>query len=180
MKRKIINPVIQDTILFIQTSEASHAAITEMELTLMPGGSNFPHYHKSFTETFTAMEGVLGLRLNGNQVKMLQPGESCAVAPNQVHHFFNPGETEIRFNITITPGHKGFEYSLRILYGLAGDGFTNKKSIPRSLTHMAIIGAMSDSYLPGFMKIVSPLFNFLAKRAKKNGLEKQLVDRYCI
>jgi quercetin dioxygenase-like cupin family protein len=179
MKRKIINSVIKDTITFIQTSEETDGIISEFELTLMPKGSNFSHYHKAFTETFTAMDGPLGLKLDGNHVKILQPNETYSVLPNQVHSFFNPGEKEIKFNIKITPGHKGFEDSLRILYGLAEDGLTDKKSIPKSLSHVAIIGSLSDSYLPGFMKILAPILNYLARRAKQTGLEKQLIEKYC-
>ncbi len=28
------------------------------------GGANFPHYHKTFTETFTAIEGPLGFKIS--------------------------------------------------------------------------------------------------------------------
>lgn len=179
MKRKIINPIIKDTISFLQTSAETNATISELELTLMPGGANFSHYHKAFTETFTAIDGALGLKLKGNKIKILQPNEVYAVSPKQVHSFFNPGDKEIRFNIKITPGHTGFENSLRILYGLAEDGLTDKKSIPKSLHHVAVIGSISDSYLPGIMKIMSPIFNLFAKRAKQTGLEKKLIDKYC-
>ncbi|QEC69541.1 cupin domain-containing protein [Panacibacter ginsenosidivorans] len=179
MKRKIINPIIKDTITFIQTSDERKSKISELELTLMPKGGNFSHYHKTFTETFTAIDGALGLKLHGNKIKILQPNEAYSVPPNQVHSFFNPGNKEIRFNIKITPGHKGFENSLRILYGLAQDGLTDKKSIPKSLSHVAIIGSISDSYLPGVMKLLSPIFNLLAKKAKQSGLEEKLIDKYC-
>jgi quercetin dioxygenase-like cupin family protein len=179
MKRKIINPIIKDTITFIQTSDETNSKISELELTLMPGGTNFSHYHRIFSETFTAVEGSLGLKLNGGKVRILQPSETFSVSPNQVHSFFNPGEKEIKFNIKVTPGHKGMKNSLRILYGLAEDGLTDKKSIPISLTHVAIIGSLSDSYLPGIMKLLSPVFNLLAKRAKQKGLEKRLIEKYC-
>lgn len=179
MKKKIINPIIKDSVIFVQTSEETNGRITELELTLMPNGNNFPHYHKTMTETFTAIDGTLGIRLKGNKVKLLQPGETYSVRANQVHSFYNPENREIRFNVKITPGHRGFENSLRILYGLAEDGLTDDKSIPKSLYHIAIIGSMSDSYLTGFMKILAPLFNLLAKRAKINGLEERLIKKYC-
>lgn len=179
MKRKIINPIIKDTITFIQTSDETNATISELELTLMPGGANFSHYHKTITETFTAVEGNLGLKLAAGKVILLQPGDTYTVLPNQAHSFFNPGAKEIKFNVKITPGNKGFENSLRILYGLAEDGLTDKKSIPKSLTHVAIIGSLSDSYLPGMMSILSPVFKLLAKRAKKSGLERKLIEKYC-
>lgn len=179
MKRIIINPVIKDTITFIQTSQETNATLSELELTLMPGGSNFSHYHKAFTETFTAVEGRLGLKLGGGKTRLLKPGETFSVPPHQAHSFFNPEESEIKFNIKITPGHEGFENSLRILYGLAEDGLTDNKSVPKSLAHMAIIARLSDSYLPGVMKLLSPVLNLLARRAKQSGLEKALIDKYC-
>lgn len=179
MKRKIINPIIKDSITFLQTSDETGSKISELELTLMPGGSNFPHYHKAFTEVFTAVDGPLGLKLDNGKIKILKPGETYSVFPGQSHSFFNPGEREIKFNIRITPGHKGFEDSLRILYGLAEDGLTDKKSIPKSLVHVAIIASLSDSYLPGGMKLLSPIFNLLTKIAKQRGLDKSLTNKYC-
>lgn len=179
MKRKITNAVIKDTITFVQTSDDTNGRVTELELTLMPNGGNFYHYHKTLTETFTAVDGTLGLKFKGNKVKILKPGDTHSVPANHVHSFFNPEDKEIRFNVQITPGHKGFENSLRILYGLAEDGLTNNKSIPKNLYHIAIIGSMSDSYLSGFMKILAPIFSLLAKRAKTNGLEKHLIEKYC-
>ncbi|MDA9554811.1 cupin domain-containing protein [Pelobium sp.] len=179
MQRKIINSVIKDTVTFIRTSKETNGKTTELELTLMPKGGNFPHYHKTLTETFTAIEGNLGLKLKGNKLKILRPNETYTVAVNEVHSFFNPSEKEIRFNVKIEPGSVGFENSLRILYGLAEEGLTNKKSIPKQLTHIAIIGKISDSYLPGFMKILTPLLNYLAEKAKKTGVEQQLVEKYC-
>ena len=179
MKRKIINPVIKDTVTFLQTSRETDSLVSELECTLMPKGRNFPHYHKTFSETFTAIDGALGLRLAGKKTMILQPNETYTVQKNQVHSFFNPGNHEIRFNIRITPGHEGFEQTLRILYGLAADGLTNHKSVPKSLQHIAIIGNLSDSYLPGLMKILSPVFNHLAHKAKRQGLEKALIEKYC-
>lgn len=179
MKKKIINPIIKDTITFIQTSDETNGAVSEMEVMLMPGGSNISHYHKMFTEKFTAIQGVLGLKLAGGHRKLLHPGDSYIVTPYQPHSFFNPGDREIIFNVKITPGHKGFENSLRILYGLAEDGHTDKKSVPKSLRHVAVIANLSDSYLSGGMKLLSPVIHFLAKRAQKNGKQQALINRYC-
>lgn len=91
MKRKINNSVINDTITFLQTSQETNSVVSELELTLMPKGGNFPHYHKTFTETFTAIEGSLGLKLDGNKTRILHPNESYTVQKNQVHSFFNQG-----------------------------------------------------------------------------------------
>ena len=179
MKRTIVNPIIKDSVTFIQTSEESGGKVTEAEITLMPEGGNPLHYHKSYSETFTAIEGDLGVKLGKKDTKILKPGESHTVEPMSLHCFFNPTQKEIKFNVKLTPGHNGFEYSLRILYGLAADGLTNKKSIPKSLKHTAIIVCMSDMNVPGLLTLLYPLLERISKKAKINGEEQKLIAKYC-
>jgi hypothetical protein len=97
-----------------------------------------------------------------------------------LHSFFNPEVKEIKFNVKLRPGHSGFENSLRILYGMAADGLTNKKSIPKSLKHAAIIICMSDMNVPGLLTFLYPLLKLIANKAKINGEEQKLIDKYCI
>ena len=73
MKRVIVNPVIKDTAVFIQTASESGGKVTEIEITVAPGGGNTLHYHKTYSETFIAREGVVRLKLGKNVTKMLQP-----------------------------------------------------------------------------------------------------------
>ena len=180
MKRTIVNPIIKDTVTFLQTSEESGGKITEAEITLMAGGGNPLHYHKTFSETFTAIEGELGIKLGKKERKILKEGETYTVEPMSVHGFFNPSDKEIKFNVKLSPGHTGFENSLRIIYGLAGDGLTDKNTIPKSIKHSAIVLCMSDMNLPGIFTWMFPLLMFIAKRAKASGEEQKLMDKYCI
>jgi quercetin dioxygenase-like cupin family protein len=180
MKREIVNPVIKDTAIFVTTAAESNGEVSEIDLTLMPGGSNPLHYHKTYSETFTAIEGELGVKTGKRRRKILKPGETYTVPANQVHSFFNPGEKEIKFKVEIKPGHEGFENSLRILYGMAGDGLTNKKAVPKSLKHSAIIACMSDMRIPGFLDLIFPILERVAKKAKESGEEQELIERYCM
>ena len=180
MKRTIVNPIIKDTVTFLQTAEESGGQVTEAEITLMPGGGNPIHYHKTYAETFTAIHGDLGLRLGKRETKVLKEGETYTVAPMALHSFYNPTDREIKFNVKLRPGHTGFENSLRIIYGLASDGLTDKNTIPKSLKHTAIIVCMSDMNLPGLFTFLYPVLRHIANRAKKNGEEQKLVDRYCV
>ncbi|MBK9980845.1 MAG: cupin domain-containing protein [Saprospiraceae bacterium] len=180
MKRTIVNPIIKDIVTFIQTAEESGGKITEAEITLMPGGGNPLHYHKTYSETFTAIEGQLGLKSGKKQSRILNPGETFTVEPMSMHSFFNPTDKEIKFNVKLQPGHTGFENALRIIYGLAADGLTDKKTIPKSLKHTAIIICMSDMNMPGLLTFLYPLLNRMAKKAKANGTEQKLIDKYCI
>ena len=180
MKRTIVNPIIKDIVTFLHTSEETGGKMTQAEITLMPGGGNPLHYHKTYSETFRPIDGELSVKLGKNNSKTLKPGESYTVAPMAVHGFFNPTDKEIKFNITLTPGHTGFENSLRIIYGLASDGLTDKNTIPKSIKHTAIIVCMSDMNLPGLFTILFPLLKFIAKRAKTSGEEQKLIDKYCM
>jgi mannose-6-phosphate isomerase-like protein (cupin superfamily) len=177
MKRTIVNPVIKDVATFIKTAKDS--GVSELEIQLMPGGGNTMHYHKSYSETFIAVEYEVGLKLGKEEVKILKPGESYTVKPMQLHCFFNPTQQQISFLIRIEPGHEGFENSLRILYGLAADGLTNKKSIPKNLTHTALILKMSDMNAPGLLTWLYPVFEWIAARPNSKIEERRLLEHYC-
>ncbi len=180
MKRTIINPIIKDTVTFLQTSIESDGKVTEAEITLMPGGGNPLYYHKTYSETFTVIDGELGLKLGKGKSRILREGETYTVEPLTLHSFYNPTDKEIKFNVKLKPGHNGFENSLRIIYGLASDGLTDKNTIPKSIKHTAIVVCMSDMNLPGLFTFLFPVLKIIAKRAKARGEEQKLIDKYCI
>lgn len=62
---------------------------------------------------------------------ILKPGEKITIQKGEAHRFYNSSNQPIKFNLQFTPGHTGAENMLRILYGLACDGMTNKKGIPK-------------------------------------------------
>ena len=179
MKRTIVNPVIKDTATFLRTAKESNTKVSEIEILLMPGGGNPLHYHKTYSETFIAVDGELGLKLGGNNIKVLKPGERYTVQPRQLHCFFNPTGQQIKFRILIEPGHEGFENSLRILYGLAADGLTDKKSIPKNMMHTALVVTMSDMNAPGLLTWIFPLLKWIARRARARGVEQRLLEQCC-
>ena len=180
MKRTIVNPIIQDTVTFLKTAEETNGQYTEIEITLMPGGGNLLHYHKTYAETFTSVDGDLQINLAKGRSMTLHPGESYTVQPMELHSFFNPTDRKITFRVKMNPGHTGFEHSIRILYGLAADGLTDEKSVAKSLKHTAIIVCMSDMNLPGLFSLMFPLLKWMANRAKSSGEEQELIDRYCV
>lgn len=178
MQRTIVNPLYRDTVTFLETASEADHQYSLMELTLMPGGGNPPHYHTAFAEKFTAVDGTLGLQLRDRKV-FLRPGEDYLVPAGTVHNFFNPGKTEIRFHVKFKPGHEGMENTLRIAYGLATDGLTDSKGMPRSILVAALILEMSNSYPTGVMTVLRPLLPFLARRARKKGIAQMLINKYC-
>ena len=147
------------------------------ELEVASGGGNTMHTHSAFEETFTAVKGKLGVTLN-NKKNYLQPGQSITVPLHQPHHFFNDGSEPITCHIKFTPGHEGFVKGIAIGYGLAADGKTNSKGFPKSLMHLALLITLTDTKPVGVMGLLFPFFKWLANKAKKNGTEDKLLNKY--
>ncbi len=180
MKKTISNPINKASVTFLQTAKESNGAITDLELTLEPRGQIALHYHHSYEETFTAVEGELGIKTGKGKFIILQPGETFVARVNTLHGPFNPSDKEIRFRATVEPGNERFESFLRISYGLATDGLTNKDSKPKSKKHLAILLVMADINVPGPLRFLFPVLRRIAKKAAARGEEQRLIDTYCI
>src|SRR5450432_220434 len=177
-KRIFANPAINDSATFLKTSKETGGAYTLIEIDL--GKSDGPplHYHKTFSEKFEVKEGILFLQV-GKDRKKLNIGESFLVPAGMPHRFYNESDANVKFHITLEPGHTGMENFIKIFYGLASDGLTDEKGKPKNFAHLAVALTISDSNAPGLLSILSPIIRIVANRAKKNGKEKWLLDRYC-
>ncbi|MBE7176251.1 MAG: cupin domain-containing protein [Mucilaginibacter polytrichastri] len=178
MQRTITNPLIKDQVTFLTTSRESSGTRTEVEVLLAHGGGTPMHYHITFAETFIVTRGKLGLEAGGRKFYLL-PAERFTVPPGMKHRFFNDSEEDLIFRVLIEPGSEGFENSLRIAYGLATDGRTNSRSVPRNVYHLAYLTAIGDSNLAGGLALLGPFFRFLARRAVHRKIDVALLRRYC-
>ena len=177
-KRTYANPAINDSATFIETSEETNGAYTLLEIDL--GKSDGPplHFHKAFTEKFEVMEGLLYLQV-GKLRKKLKRGDSFTVPARTPHRFYNETNDQVKFQITLVPGHTGMENFIKIFYGLASDHLTDENGKPKNFAHLAVALTISDSNAPGLLSLLSPIIRLVAKRARKNGTEQWLLDRYC-
>ncbi len=179
MTRTIHNPALRSTITFLTTAKESHGAITELEVMVMPGGKNPPHYHKTYDEAFEVIEGVLRLDLKQGLRRELSAGQSYVVKAGEVHSFLNETPQPARIRTRIVPGNEGFENSVRILAGLALEGLNNNRlKVPRSLRQLAVCLAMSDTWLPGVLSPFNLPLRLLARFARRRGIENALLLRY--
>lgn len=177
--RTIENPVIGDRVTFVRTSGETGGEVTELLVELAPGGGNELHYHTSFTESFTPLDGQLGVQI-GMDRRLIDPGETATVPPGVVHRFFNAADRPVRFKGEARPGTLGSEQFVQIAYGLARDGLVNRRGLPRNLTHIALLMEMGDMRAPGIMfRVLRPLLGWLARRGRERGVERQLIERYC-
>lgn len=177
-KRVFENPLIKDKVTFLRTSTETDGAYTLVEVELAVGGGNNLHAHTSFDEEFIPMEGVLGIEVN-KKICEVKPGESAIAPIGEWHRFFNPGKKPIRFQVKLTPASEGFEQGIKIAYGLAGDGETNKNGIPKKFSHLALLVTMSDTIIPGIYSVIQPLMRWKARRAVEKGIDQQLINKYC-
>lgn len=176
LQRVIANP--EYTVTFLTTAAESGNRLTDMEIELRPGGGNGLHKHLNFTETFIPIEGALEVQIGRNRL-LLEPGEQFTVPVGMPHNFANPGRRPIRFRVVIEPGHEGFEYSLRMLYGLANDGRAGIRTW-KDLLCASVILMISDMRLSGKQALVNPLLPLLYRLARRKGYDLAMIKKYCI
>jgi mannose-6-phosphate isomerase-like protein (cupin superfamily) len=176
-KRVFINPQFKDRAIVLKNNEETNGAYLLGQLEVAPGGGNNLHTHSSFEETFIAIQGILGIKYGGKEI-YLNPGDTFTIPKKQPHAFFNSGQETITCQVKLSPGHEGFIKGIAILYGLAADGKTNKKGVPRSLTHLALFFSLADTIPTGGLSLLAPLFRWLAARARKRGVERELLEKY--
>lgn len=175
--RTIINPVLKDEVIFLETSRESNGAQTLVEVTLAAGGGNPLHYHEDFSEEFTCLEGELSIQL-GQQIIRLKPGESATAPAFSKHRFFNQIQQPCRFRCRIAPGCPGFEQTLQIMYGLARDGQSNAHGIPKSPYALGYTVMIGGTYMTGWMALLQPVLHWLGRQAVRKGIAAELQRRY--
>ena len=175
--RRIYNPVQKDWATFLQTSEETGGAYTLIEVEVAPGGGNTPHYHKTYAEHFEVVASELEVLVD-KSTRLLHPGEMAVAPQGTLHRFRNPGGAPVRFLVELRPGHAGFEKAVRVAYGLARDGLARADGTPRNPYHLALLLAWSEMRPPGIFTVVEPLLRFLAQRARRKGLDRELEARY--
>lgn len=173
------NPLNGEYTKILESSADTNGAYSLLEVLLMPGGGNPPHYHTRFTEEFFAVQGSLGLLYEKDTV-YLEPGENRLVPIGIEHRFFNDGTEPIIFRIVLRSGQPGFENFIKALFGLVNDGKTTKNMIPKNLLYGAALLHWGDTHIKNvYFYIFSPLAAFAYRVAKAAGAEKKLLERYC-
>lgn len=177
MERKIYNPIQKDSVVFLQTHADTNGEYTLVEVELADGGGVGLHYHKTYSEIFTCLEGAVQVQL-GKTLHTLMPGQSATAFPNINHLFRNRSGSPCRFRVELRPASRGFEQSLQIGYGLAADGLCRKNGFPKDRLALAWLFDISESNLPGWMSLFEFILRWQAKKAVAKGIDKQLLEKY--
>lgn len=175
--RRIHHPGQKDWATFLETAAESGGRRSLLEVEVAPGGGNAPHRHLTYAERFEVLEGRLMVRL-GRRWHPLAAGESVDAPAGAVHCFRNDTDAPVRFLVELTPGHRGFEKTLQVGYGLAADGLVDRKGIPRNPLHTAVLMEWSEMRVCGPLRLAVPLFAILARVARRRGVDRALDERY--
>lgn len=170
--KTIVNSEGNYSATFVKSGAETGGAYELVQVELEPYGGNDWHYHKTFVEEFTVLEGEVNIGHNGSQ-QLLRKGETTRADKEDMHYFKNAGAEKAVLQVRITPA-AGLEKTLRVAYGLINDGLL-KNDMTENPWHMALLLGYSESYLP-FMPapIQEPLINALAKIAQWKGEDKSL------
>lgn len=177
MERKIYNPIQKDTVIFLKTAAETNGESTLVEVELADGGGVGLHYHKTYSERFDCLEGNVQVTL-GKIEYTLSPGQSATAEPNVNHLFRNRSGKPCKFRVELRPASRGFEQSLQIGYGLATDGLCKPNGFPKDKLALAWLFDISESNLPGWMSIFEFILRAQARKARKKGTDKALIERY--
>ncbi len=178
IQRRVYNPVQKDYATFIETSRESNGKHSHLLLEVALGGKVNLHRHKTYSETFIVRSGTLNLRL-GNRKLVLGEGEKITVPPDTLHAWSNTSKETLVCTVILEPAHEGFEKTLQAGYGLAMDGLTNSKGIPKNPLHLALLLKMSDIQMQGLAGIlINALLTPLVWLARRKGVDKDFEKYY--
>ncbi len=176
--RVLENPVIGDRVTFLKTTQETNGEYLLEQVELAPHGGNAMHYHVAFTEAFEVLKGNLHVIVDG-QERVLGPGGTASVPMNAPHRFYSTSDERVVFTIECRPARQ-MEKAIRIAYGLARDGKTTSKAVPKNIWQLALVFELGESYLVGMpLFLQRALFGTLATIARWRGIEKSLEQQYC-
>ena len=102
------------------------------DLYIRPGGAVAgKHVHSYITERFEVLAGTVRFHVDGRD-ELARPGQRVEVRPGVVHDWWNAGDDEAHALVEIRPAER-FELMIQNLFGLANDGMTNARGVPRPL-----------------------------------------------
>lgn len=126
------NPATGERVVVRVGTEESGDDLLVADLYVRPGGAVAgEHVHTRTEEWFTVREGRVGFRLDGREV-IAPLNRRLHVTVGTAHDWWNAGEEEAHVIVEVAPGAR-FEEMIKNLYGLAQDGETDARGMPRLL-----------------------------------------------
>ncbi len=137
------NPVTGEraTVLELPWTDPEGRAVAEM--TALVGARVVgEHRHPALVERFTALEGELTVKRDG-QTGVLGEGGTAVIEPGVWHDWWNAADRNARVRVEVTPGER-FALMIETLFGLARLGHTDSRGMPHPLQLALFAREFSD------------------------------------
>ena len=165
----ITNPVTGEVVRVLESTPE----VFRFEFVLLPHGTvAAPHQH-TVQQTIAARAGTLHCSVEGTH-HVLEPGQAVVIAAGQTHDQWNPADTEVWAMEEFRPAARMHDF-FRVLFGMARDGLTDEKGVPRPLLASALFAEFSDSIRPGrrFDRVLLAALRPLARLAGSHRVVQQ-------
>lgn len=144
------NPVTGERVVMLTDPDDHPEGVLVAHLFVKPGGRvAAPHFHPTLRERFHVLAGQVGFRI-GEEERQLGPGEAAEVPAGTVHDWWQVGPDEAEVVAEVDPGAR-FVEMVGTIFGLARDGKSDRRGLPRPLQLAVTASAYQDT-----MVIVSP------------------------
>ena len=178
VERTFKNPQTRERATLLESACQNGGKRSVFDFEVAVGGGVMGHFHDVHQEQLEVLAGVVEVTVDG-VTRQFRPGERAVVEPGQAHVWRNASRTEaLRFRGTFTPGHPGFEAAIQVLFGLARDGETRASGLPRRLDDLALLVKWNRGLPTGPLRLLAPVFGWLARRAEASGRAAELLKRY--
>lgn len=86
----------------LDVEHPQHANHSLALISIAPGASSKPHYHKICQESYYILSGQARMRLDEQEIQM-ERGEACLILPGQVHQITNNSNQTLEFLAVCVP-----------------------------------------------------------------------------
>ena len=168
----IENPATGERIVFRKTAADTGGELLLFDLFLKPHGFiPVEHLHARQEERVEVVAGSLRYRLGGRE-EGLATAESAVLPPGIPHTLWNDSNDEAHLRMEVRPA-LNVETALETLFGLARDGKTGKRGMPRPLQGI-LLAREYELYLArppvpvqkAVIAVLAPIARLLGYRAR--------------
>jgi quercetin dioxygenase-like cupin family protein len=170
--RSLRDPADGQTVTFVETAAESGGRRSLIELDLAPGATDAPHRNDAYEERLEVLDGTLAVVVDGVG-RLVGPGETVLFPAGSTHAVRNAAPRPAAVRVELRPGHQGYERSMQVAYGLAGDRRA------RTLSHAALLAVWEGRSLPGRRRLACAALRIIARRARRRGMDRALAARDC-
>jgi quercetin dioxygenase-like cupin family protein len=167
------NPVTGERAVMLTDPEEHQERVLVSHLYVKPGGHvAAEHFHPVIKERFHVLSGQIGFLIDGRE-QVLGAGESAEIPVGARHDWWQVGDEEAQAVVEVDPGDR-FVEMVGTIFGLARDGKTDDKGLPRPLQLAVTASAYRDVVVftsppPALQRamfaVLGPLGRALGRRA---------------